>query len=63
MMTQMVPETAIIFNQSTRLIAQEDFINLASMRASDFIYVKKCLGRAVLLARSPALSVPLSRKQ
>jgi hypothetical protein len=33
--TEMVPETAVIFNQLAQSIAREDFINLAAKKLSD----------------------------
>lgn len=35
MKTKMDPETSATFNQTTRLLAREDFINTASVKVSD----------------------------
>jgi hypothetical protein len=34
MMSEMVPETSVIFSQLTRLIARDDFINFSHNEAS-----------------------------
>jgi hypothetical protein len=43
--TEMSPETSVIFNRLTRLIAQEDFINLAAVKVPGFIKTAVLAGK------------------